>query len=972
MGKRQLWQSLSTRKLQSQLGRGIKWASISNLVGKHKIDLLCLQETKRDSTDRAPFQALWGHSDFDWEWFPADNTAGGLLCVWNNNNFQVDIKIAERGFIMLEGVWLRVVVANIYASCELESKRQLWQRLYLMKNQSQVQCWCLVGDFNCIRHPAERVGSTLCNPDTNLIAEFNEWLAEMEGKPFTWVRPNGSCKSKLDRVLVSDDWVSKWPDSSQHNLERNYSDHCPIILNSKNIDWGPKPFRVFDAWLHNKDFNKYLGIPIGAKPSSCLVWEPLIKKFEAKLSKWNQEFLSMAGKVTLINSVLTALPIYLLSFFKIPQKVVQKVISLQRNFLWGGSQDLKKIAWVKWEGICLPKEVGGLGIKDITRFNVALLGRWLWALSSNQNQLWVRILTSKYGGWADLNNGRDRPWHSQWCWDLKWRGNLFDHEQGEVVDFMEVISNAQIQPQMQDTLRWTADPSGLYSTRLAYRLLITANTNLPQANIYKTIWRLNIPPRAAVFSWRLIKNRLPTRHNLLKRNVPIQEHTCPLCGSYQEEAGHLFFNCKLTSGLWWESMRWNRMVGPLAASPASHYAQFCDGFGAGKNQNRWHRWWIALKSSIWKHRNFLIFQGKRFEPPKVLEDALFLMWSWLKSKDKNFCTSFNYWSSNLVKTQLTQNLVESRNIENNHHLQGNNNNGILIVLDIPLREWVAITVIQTLRIMDWWLKDKGFQNLGLGWGGGGGGGLVLKQKIKFIKQKIRQWSISQGHISTRKVLNLKRELNALEDGLTNRILSQDEVKIKKSLQEQLWNRQKDRVRWLKEGDINSNYFHRLINHRRRQNAIQGLFINGVWVHDPSSVKNATLHYFKSRFAEENTSRPTLDGVQFPSLPQREKESLVARFSEVEIKSAKALSFEHPRLFQEQCRVFFDPQFQQQCRVFFDFSSIGGSVGSSERFPTVSTERFPTDFKWEEKEKRECSSVFERASCEISTSFNLLT
>ena len=41
-------------------------------------------------------------------------------------------------------------------------------------------------------------------------------------------------------MLVSDDWVSKWPDSSQHNLERNYSDHCPIIFNSKNIDWGPK------------------------------------------------------------------------------------------------------------------------------------------------------------------------------------------------------------------------------------------------------------------------------------------------------------------------------------------------------------------------------------------------------------------------------------------------------------------------------------------------------------------------------------------------------------------------------------------------------------------------------------------------------------------------------------------------------------------------------------------------------------
>ena len=157
----------------------------------------------------------------------------------------------------------RVVVANIYAPCEIESKRQLWEKLYSRKSQSQIQSWCLVGDFNCIRHPAERLGSRHSNSEANLIAKFNDWLAEMEiddipcvGKPFTWVRPNGSCKSKLDRVLVSDDWLSKWPDSSQFNLERNYSDHCPILMNSKCTDWGPKPFRVFDAWLSNKDYTK--------------------------------------------------------------------------------------------------------------------------------------------------------------------------------------------------------------------------------------------------------------------------------------------------------------------------------------------------------------------------------------------------------------------------------------------------------------------------------------------------------------------------------------------------------------------------------------------------------------------------------------------------------------------------------------------------------------------------------------------
>ena len=107
------------------------------------------------------------------------------------------------------------------------------------------------------------MGSNRNNSDSGLISEFNDWLAAMEvddipyvGKPFTWVSPNGSCKSKLDRLCVSDGWLSKWPDSSQFNLERNYSDHCPIIMHSKCIDWGPKHFKVYDGWLMNKQFQK--------------------------------------------------------------------------------------------------------------------------------------------------------------------------------------------------------------------------------------------------------------------------------------------------------------------------------------------------------------------------------------------------------------------------------------------------------------------------------------------------------------------------------------------------------------------------------------------------------------------------------------------------------------------------------------------------------------------------------------------
>ncbi|KAH1242588.1 GTP-binding protein ERG [Glycine max] len=86
-----------------------------------------------------------------------------------------------------------------------------------------------------------------------------------------------------------------------------------------------------------------------------------------------------------------------------------------------------------------------------------------------------------------------------------------------------------------------------------------------------------------------------------------------------EDVGHLFFNCKKTNGLWWESLSWVRVVGPLSFNPVQHFYQFCDGFGTNVNYSTRCGWWIALTSSIWQHRNQLVFQGKPFDPWKVMD-----------------------------------------------------------------------------------------------------------------------------------------------------------------------------------------------------------------------------------------------------------------------------------------------------------------------------------------------------------------
>jgi len=55
------------------------------------------------------------------------------------------------------------------------------------------------------------------------------------------------------------------------------------------------------------------------------------------------------------------------------------------------------VAWVRWEEVCRPKQQGGLGVKNLEKFNIALLGKWVWRLKSEKSKLWDRILDSKYG-----------------------------------------------------------------------------------------------------------------------------------------------------------------------------------------------------------------------------------------------------------------------------------------------------------------------------------------------------------------------------------------------------------------------------------------------------------------------------------------------------------------------------------------------------------------------------------------------
>jgi hypothetical protein len=61
-----------------------KWEVVKNLLREWRCDMVCLQETKLDGMDIRMVRSLWGSQHVDWVTLDANNTAGGILLMWDN------------------------------------------------------------------------------------------------------------------------------------------------------------------------------------------------------------------------------------------------------------------------------------------------------------------------------------------------------------------------------------------------------------------------------------------------------------------------------------------------------------------------------------------------------------------------------------------------------------------------------------------------------------------------------------------------------------------------------------------------------------------------------------------------------------------------------------------------------------------------------------------------------------------------
>ena len=94
----------------------------------------------------------------------------------------------------------------------------------------------------------------------------------------------------------------------------------------------------------------YLGLSLGMKCKSIQVWDRVEERFRKKLALWKRQCISKGGRLTLIKSTLSNLPIYTMSLYRMPTGVKLRLEKIQRDFLWGGGGNLAKAKKVVgWE-----------------------------------------------------------------------------------------------------------------------------------------------------------------------------------------------------------------------------------------------------------------------------------------------------------------------------------------------------------------------------------------------------------------------------------------------------------------------------------------------------------------------------------------------------------------------------------------------------------------------------------------------
>ncbi|WVZ89665.1 LOW QUALITY PROTEIN: hypothetical protein U9M48_036039 [Paspalum notatum var. saurae] len=237
---------------------------------------------------------------------------------------------------------------------------------------------------------------------------------------------------------------------------------------------------------------RYLGLQLHTHKIHA---QPLIEKIGNRLTGWKGSLLNRAGRLTLVSSVLSAMPTYHLSVFPLAAWARKCIDKIHRSFLWKGKAESNGgHRLVAWPLVSMPKALGGLGVLNLDKFSRALRLRWLW-------KDWT-LLFSAFTTFTIGDGKTAKFWHDNWLdgmaprnlaphlfelvprknksvaceinggnWIRSLRSKITSTVQiEEFVSLWITLQDFQLQPKVLDSITWKWNPNGVFTCPFARAL----------------------------------------------------------------------------------------------------------------------------------------------------------------------------------------------------------------------------------------------------------------------------------------------------------------------------------------------------------------------------------------------------------------------------------------------------------------------------------------------------------------------
>ncbi|XP_022032480.1 uncharacterized protein LOC110933573 [Helianthus annuus] len=355
---------------------------------------------------------------------------------------------------------------------------------------------------------------------------------------------------------------------------------------------------------------KYLGVPLLASRLLVKDCQVLVDRMNKRIMDWKNRFLSFAGSLQLVISLLSSIHVYWASVFKLPAKIIKELESKMKWFLWGFGTASKGRAKVAWKEVCLPKAEGGLGIRRIADVNKSLMAYHIFSILSGRKSLWT--------DWVDLHRLKGRsiwdipvqpnaPWgwkkllkcrsflrvffwskvgngHSSFIWFDKWcddcplvnfvtRRQIARYGFSVKTKVTDVIEHGlwtwpdawrdvypvlfQLQPlnnsSADDQILWRNSEGKLvyFTSKVVWNSI---RIREQQKDWSKLVWSSFNIPKHAFTCWLILKRKLWTQDRILQWNHKVtgsmNQMCCLLCYAGLESHEHLFFQCAYSKEVW--------------------------------------------------------------------------------------------------------------------------------------------------------------------------------------------------------------------------------------------------------------------------------------------------------------------------------------------------------------------------------------------------------------------------------------